>query len=239
MIGDGGTPYVGRLALEQFAGPPKMSLADLSAVFAPAGSLYSTLSCPPGATVAGSCCYVSPAQADAGTPGMVSAGQIEFDDNTATVTMMIFGAQGYSDWVYKGVEWRAYDDLALSGTGNTVQAFNTVIVATDEPYGKQATKGSLSVSISSSFVETWTPSTMAGHKVLGRLSTGAHGFVQCIVDDAAGTMSFPASLMSAFSASDVGNLDVGRVAIMYASAPNAAIELTAITGERATVQYAP
>jgi hypothetical protein len=177
--------------------------------------------------------------ADAGTPGAVSAGLVEVDDNSVPVTMLPFGAQGYPEWTAKGAQWGGNEALAVYASGNKVMAFNKAVVSPDEPYGTQLTHGSpVTVSVGSSYAVTW-PAGMAGRQILGRLSTATHGFVQCIVDDSLGAMSFPVSLMNAFSASDVGTLDLARVAIGYASPSNAWVEITVLTGERVAVQYGP
>jgi hypothetical protein len=237
-LGDGSTPYVGKIVFEELQqGSTTYSFIDAN--FSAQGGLDPAFGCPAGAATAGACCYVTAAAADAGTANPVSAGTIDIFADFAMVASMPYGPQGYAPSTTAANLWLPDQTLKAVASGATVQAFMGGVLAPEgplqmtPPVNMQAT-----VSVGADWNVTWTPGA-AGSHVLAKLTSNAHGFIQCTVDDSTGTIAFPASLMSNLTSPEMGTLELGRLAFGSASAANAYVEIAIVTGQWVDVTFTP
>jgi hypothetical protein len=235
-LGDGSTPYVGRVAFQQLQqGADSFSYIDIH--FSAAGGLDPELTCPPGSTTGGACCYIPKSAADAGAPAPVSAGTIDIFVDTAPLTPSIaFGPTGYDPTTAQASLWMSGNGLRATAAGATVQAFSGTIVAPDAPANATPWGTTVTAGVGSDWTMTWT-AEMNGQPIVGSMITSG-GTVQCVVKDT-GTLTFPATLMGHFTTPGMGTLELSRAAFSSVSAPNAYVQFAALMGVAVPLQLTP
>jgi hypothetical protein len=238
--GDGtvATSYFGKVLFEYFE-TASTPIYDLLVEVAPTGTLSPATACPSGALVSGSCCYLPAALPDAGAEPFVSAGTMTLLDNGAALVTLPYGAQGYdaNDAALSG-SWSAGDVLSVSAPGATASAFSGEVGApADLALVGQALTAT--VSVSADWTVRWTPGTKAGAQIVADLLSSADGDIKCIVDDSAGAVTLPASLLGKVKSTDTGTLLIARVVDTTASAANATFEIAAFSGVDVTVTFGP
>jgi hypothetical protein len=236
MIGDGSTPYVGRIVFAQLQ-QASYDYSYITIDLAAQGTLTPPLACPPGGVGSGACCYASATAADAGPPTSVSAGNIDIFDGFSMLMTIPYGAGGYAPSTTSASLWLPADQLRATASGATVQAFSGVVAAPEAPANMAPGTGTATASISTDLTVTWTPNG-AGQQVMGKLLTTSHGWLQCVSEDT-GTLTFPAGLMNNLTAPEMGTLELSRVTYANVSSGNASVLMAALMGGAVAVQYTP
>jgi hypothetical protein len=224
----GGLAYTGLVAVSRVNAPPTPIrygvIAQLEATPSPA---------PPacGGTVVGSCCYQSSGTA----PTPVYAGTITVTDGTATLVTL-------TPPTYAGTAtaWAPGASLKFTAAAGTVDAFSGTVVAPALFAGvSPPLTAAITVSLKSDFVLTWTPGKEACSEVNFGFSQGAgKPYIGCVVADAAGTVTVPASLLGMFTAT-TGTAVLERVEGTHVLATNADVGLAAINVVTVNTTYTP
>jgi hypothetical protein len=231
----GGLPYTGIVELSRVSNPTPVRYAALA-------QLEATSMAPPagctGMTV-GDCCYENDAT-DAGIPTMESAGTITVSDGKGTLATMSFPSYVASNASDPKLTWAAGTMLTVTATGGTVGAFTATVTAPGAFAGlTPAFTAPVAVSLSKDFVVSWTAGKRPCSKVDLGLSQGtglAH--VACVVDDSAGTVTVPASLLEMFTAKS-GSIVIERIEGTHVLATNADVGIGAFDVETTTTTYGP
>jgi hypothetical protein len=216
-----------------FASSP-MPTGSVVAAFAAPGSFADLLACSGGLATAGSCCLLPPLQLDAGPPPL-SAGDLTVNDNGVRFGSMTFGAQGYDDIgsptnpsTKRG--WAPGDTLGIVASGGMIPAFSASMVAPAEPAGVIPSPTAPTISLGADWKVQWTPSTAAPSVFVLELyaaESASSDLIKCVVDDAAGSLTVPASLLAHFTPVSPTSLIVARAVRSTVGSGSAAVELVA------------
>jgi hypothetical protein len=228
----GSEPYMGVVILS-YASLPMPTFDAL-------GLFQATPKTPPSecpGTKVGSCCYTPPASS---LPTFEPAGNITVADGSTTlVTMMPPGytASSLSDAT---LQWKPGDTLTITASGGTVDAFTAMVTAPSHLVGlSPAFTAPLAVSLKSDLVVSWTPSSEPCAQISFGLSQGAGlATIGCVVDDSAGTLTVPSSLLVRFTGA-AGSALIERIAGTPTYAKNAAVEVSASDRLVTTASYTP
>jgi hypothetical protein len=246
------TPYFGYL--DSAGGPPFSFSAGFST---PSLDLLGT-GC--SGTQAGSCCYLAPgsdagiapcpAEADAGLPMSgtpADAGTITVTDGSTTLSMLM--AQTASD-IYQdssqtnsALVWTPGDTLTVAATGGIVQAFSVSMRTPHLIAGPALGSTQVTMSIGADYTVTWTPDSVPGAlmtlDVTPRKGGLYDGIIRCTVDDNAGTVTVPKSLLGNISTSDTGLVSLSRIVSSISTEPDVTLQLAAGAGVDAMVTFTP
>jgi hypothetical protein len=217
----------------------------LSNVFVSGASRFSALAafdaynntvCP-GGTQLGNCCYEPPpaTTTTGGTPTLVSAGNITVADNGSTLGTLTFASTpipGYtplSSTTTSTLTWASGDSLTVTAAGATVDAFNGTVKAPGLISGvNPALSSTMTIPLTSSWSVSWTPDTQSGESmIVNLLDDTLHSAITCTAQDSAGTVSFPASLLSHFTSTDSARVALSRSAATAPSDGNTAVNVLA------------
>jgi hypothetical protein len=233
---DAGTlPYTGIVELSRAVMPPA------AATFGALAQIETTASAPPNGgcsgMVVGSCCYETTGSA---TPMAASAGAITISDGTSTLATLMPGAYTAGSSTDPTLTWTGGTTLTISAAGATVDAFNVSIVAPGAVAGlSPALTSGITISKSSDFVLSWTPGKLACLEMSFGLSQGtglAH--ISCAVDDSAGTLTVPASLLGMLTATS-GTAILERIEPKRVVTTNAEIGVVAVQVIEVAATYTP
>jgi hypothetical protein len=237
-IDGGGLAYAGIVELSRVTLPAPARYGALVQI-EPSAS-YPTGSCT--GTLVGACCYESEASADASVPVFESAGTITVADGTSTIATLMYPNYAASSTTDATLTWAAGAMLTVTAAGATVGPFTATVPAPVALAGVTPPfSAPIAVKKSSDLVVTWTPGKRACSKVSFDLSQGGVAtmpHIGCVVDDVAGTVTVPASLLGMFAAS-TGTAVIERVEGTRTLASNAEIGLAAVNVQRATTSYVP
>jgi hypothetical protein len=202
-----GKTYSGVILLSNVTYPMPTSYGILGAFYS--GIVHSD-AC--NGMMVGACCYQTPAS----VPGYTTAGTLTVSDGSTMLATIpapsTAGPYISGSELSASVTWAPGDTLKLDGSGGTVDAFTLSVVAPALLTGvSPALTAALTVPTSADFVVTWTPSSQSCAQVLFGLSQGT-GMpeIGCTVDDSAGTLSVPASLLGMFTAT-TGSASIQRI----------------------------
>jgi hypothetical protein len=237
-------PYQGKVLFEMFE-PLNGTLNpsyDLFVYFSPQGDLTSVLGCSPGAVTMGACCYLSPGALDAGTPSVqnqVSAGTVTLFDNGTTLVSLMFGANGYdanNATISQG--WVEGDQLAVAATGATVASLRQWPVLAPPAVSAPGIGPTVNVSVSKDWTVQWGHAATSTSMFIGQIGA-AGAAVKCVVDDTAGTLTFPAALLSRFPTTGTAGAAFARVNVATGTTANASVEIATLTGIQPAIQLMP
>jgi hypothetical protein len=199
-------------------------------------------------TQSGSCCYLPPASADAGTgptPTAVSAGAITIKDGTTSIGTLTPNGTTYTAVTNPpttAFTWVPGDTLAISAAGDTVAAFSGSVTAVDLFAGVNPTLSEITatnINRSSDFTISWTAKT--GSIVVSLSATKGlstpDGSISCTAASDTGTMTVPAALLGNFTANDGGQISLTRESTDDASNATATITLYAETSSAGKVSF--
>jgi hypothetical protein len=190
-------------------------------------------------TTSGRCCYQAGSggsTVDGGTTALVSAGTITVKDGNTTIASLSPGANGSynaSSYANPSLTWNPGDTLGVSAAGGTVHPFNGTITTPAPVTGVSPAMSSANITISQStdFTLSWTPSSSPGSQVTFTLAAvqggGLDGSVTCVVDDSAGSIIVSKTLLGRFNRSDSPViLDLVRSTSSAAAGDNVTVALS-------------
>jgi len=188
-------------------------------------------------TKVGACCYGT----TTGTaPTPASAGDITITDGAKTLVTLMSPGYAATSATDATLTWAAGATLKITAAGATVDGFTTDIVA-PAPFAAltPAFGTTLDVSTSKDLVVTWTPGKGACNQISFGLTQGT-GMpnIDCIVDDSAGTLTVPKSLLGMLTAAS-GTVVIERVIGKKLLAPNAGMSVAAIEVVETQTTYTP
>jgi hypothetical protein len=254
--GSSAKPYVGTVtAGVTVAG--KTTTYTLSGVFVAASDAGSGAGADAGTaclgTQSGSCCYIPPgALADAGTGAgdggatvtAVGAGTISIEDGTTAIANMTPGTNngyGIASTNNPSVNWKAGDTLAVSASGDTVQAFSGNLTTVDDFAGvtPALSTTAVTVPIASNLTISWTAGNGTNVHVLiaAAKGTAGDGTITCTVADSAGTVSVPSALLGKLTTGDNGLISLTRTTVTTVSGPNASVGLGATSSTSGLAKF--
>jgi hypothetical protein len=233
-IDAGGLPYTGVVELSRITAPPA------AASYAAIAQFETTASASPAGcvgTVLGACCYETN---PAATPTPASAGAITIADGTTTLATLTPPAYSASSATDSTLTWTGGTTLDITAAGATVDAFTASIVAPAQVAGlSPALTSAITVPKSSDFVVSWTPGKLACLKISFGLTQGTGlPYISCAVDDSAGTLTVPASLLGMFTAAS-GTAVLERIDGKHVLSGNADIGIAAIQVITVSTTYTP
>ena len=198
-------------------------------------------------TQSGSCCFIPPSQADAGTGGgatAVSAGGITAKDGSNTIATMSPNGTTYTAVTNpptSSLTWNAGDSISVNAAGDTVHAFSGSVNAVALFAGVTPALSFLTptqIPRSSDFTITWTGGTGAIEVILtAQKLTQNDGVITCSASSDSGTMTVPHDLLGNLNANDTGTITLVRTISADASPDNATVTLQTTTSESGTVSY--
>lgn len=198
-------------------------------------------------TQSGSCCYVPPSQADAGTTGggtPVSAGGITVKDGQTTIATMSPNGTTYtavSNPPTTALTWNAGDSLDVTAAGDTVHAFSGSVASVALFAGVTPALSILApiaIPRSSDFTITWTAATGSiGVAMSATKGVSPDGVITCSSSSDTGTMTVPKALLQNFSAGDTGYVSMSRIISAAASNDNATITLASTTAASGSATF--
>jgi hypothetical protein len=200
---------------------------DVLGQFLPTGTWRSALACPPGADTSGACCFI----ADGGDAGAnpyesESAGTLTIALGGTPFASLTYDAQQmqYSTFVATDppamTSWSGGDVLQVSASGATVQAFSGSVVMPAPLQGLSVSPTVVpTISLSKDWSVTWTPGPGSTSKVMVLLFGGG-GEVKCVVDEGAGSVTVPATLLGRLQPSGGSDVWVESVSLATVPPPN-------------------
>ena len=228
-------PYAGIVELSRITmTPPPARWAGIAQFYA------STPAAPSGCsgTAVGACCYE---MTSSSAPTMVSAGTITVSTAAgATLGTMTPPTYVASNSTTTTFTWTPGTSLMVSGAGATIDPFSASVVAPALLAGvSPALSAAITVSLKSDLVVSWTPAKEACSQISFGLSQGAlMPHIGCVVDDAAGTLTVPASLLGMFTAT-TGTAVMERIEGKKFLTAHAGLGLVAIDVLQTTATYTP
>jgi hypothetical protein len=234
----GGLPYTGIVELSRVLAPPA------AAVYEALGEFDTTASAPPpmgtcsGGTLVGACCYQPTSGGTIPTPE--SAGTLTIKDGANTLATLMSPSYVATSATLTTLTWAAGATLDVSTSGATLDAFTANVKAPALLAGLTPTfTSTIAVTLSSDFVVTWTPSNEACSEISFGFSQGAGmAYIGCVVDDSAGTVTVPKSLLGMFTAT-TGTAVLERVEGKKLVNANAGIGIVALDVIQAKTTYSP
>jgi hypothetical protein len=228
-------PYAGKVLLEEI-GSTTYGVVDIKT----RELFVSTFNCPSNAVVSGRCCFIPPADDDAGTLAMVSAGTIALADKGTSIGAVPFQGTTYPTSVGTS-SWGAGDTLSVTAPGDVVKAFTGSVVAPEVLVATAPTAASQS--ITKDMAITWTPSATPGATIIAYMGAAVddthRGTLKCLADDATGALTVPASILGHFRSGGTGALALARGNASFVASENANIEIIAFHGTSINVTLAP
>jgi len=190
-------------------------------------------------TLVGACCYGT-TPSDAGLPTLESAGNITITDGTSTLATLMSGSYVASSTTDPTLTWLPGAMLKVTASGGTVGAFTATVAAPPYFTGvSPAFNAPITVHTSADLVVSWTPSKRPCSKITVGLTQGAlQPSAGCVVDDSAGTVTIPASMLGMFTATS-GTAVIERVEGTDTLASNAEIGVVVINVQTTTTMYTP
>jgi len=192
--------------------------------------------------VSGRCCFIPPADDDAGAPTMTSAGTIALADNGTAIGTITFGGASYPTSVTTST-WKAGDTLSVTAAGDVVKGFTGSVVAPDTLAVTAPAGGTAQASITKDMAITWTPGTAPGATIIAYMGAAVddthRGTLKCLADDAAGALTVPASILGHFRSGGTGAMALARGTSSFVTSENANIEIIAFHGTSINVTLAP
>jgi hypothetical protein len=185
-----------------------------------------------GGTPSGSCCYEPPPSSTGGVPTLVSAGGITVVDSGATIGTLTF-TSGY--YILSGptstFTWKPGDSLTVSAAGATVDSFSETVTAPGTISGLNPTLSTTptDITLSSNWSLSWTPDARGGETMIVALTdeTVANGEISCSVQDSAGTVTLPATLLGNFTPGHMARLIATRLSVVHPNDSNTQVNLVA------------
>ncbi len=250
-VGDGGTgtetggslPYEGEITAAKDG-----TVFALSGAFFPTpATTPSTPTCPATGTASGSCCYLPPAATDGGvatdggaTETAASAGTITIKDgnaNVAALNPLTGGGYGITGngTNNPSVTWKPGDVLSISASGGTVEAFTGSLTTVDDFAGVTPTLSTTAttVPLASDLTISWTVGNGANVTTLLAVKSGT---ITCQVNDSAGTVSVPATLLGKLTTAQEGVLTLSRSGSTKVTGPNASVTLIGTTSSGGVIK---
>jgi hypothetical protein len=233
-IDAGSLPYKGIVELS------RITAAPAAASYGALAQIETTASAPPsgcGGMQVGACCYEMTGTA---TPSPASAGAITITDGTSTLATLMPPGYTASNATDATLTWTGGTTLSITAAGATVDAFSTSIVAPGQVAGlSPALTSAITVPKSSDFVVSWTPGKRACLEISFGLTQGTGlPHIGCAVDDSAGTLTVPASLLGMFTATS-GTAVLERIEGKHVLSSNADIGIAAIQVIEVSTTYTP
>jgi hypothetical protein len=164
-------------------------------------------------TPVGSCTYCN-SNVDAGLSGgnlmitLLSAGVLTVKDGTTTLGTLDYMADdaGMGDYEIDSntdpaLTWAAGDTLSASATGGAIPAFSASITAPQSIAGVTpalSLTSSATVSTSTPFVLSWTPSSDTGAQMNLVIGGFTGGTASCTAADSAGSVTVPVAILQKF-----------------------------------------
>jgi hypothetical protein len=173
---------------------------------------------------------------------MVSAGTLALAANGVALTTIPFNGSIYPVSV-STPSWKTGDTLQVTAPGDIVKGFTASIVAPDAPT-VLSPAGVGTVSVAKDWAITWTPSAAdAGSTIIAFLGASVddthRGTLKCLANDAAGSISVPASILGHFKVGADASLAVARGVRTSVDTGNALVEVIAFHGSSIAVSFTP
>jgi hypothetical protein len=231
----GGLPYTGIVELSRVNVPPAPVRWEGIALITTAPTPPPPTGC--SGTQVGSCCYGT---TPSSTTTPESAGNVTIDDGANTIATLTPPGYAATSATTPAFTWTPGSTLKATAAGATVDGFTASVVAPALFAGVTPTlTGGITVSRSADFVLSWTPSKEACSEVSFGLSQGTSlPYIECVVDDSAGTVTVPKSLLSMLTAT-TGSATLERVEGKRLVTTNAGIGIVALDVLQVAATYGP
>jgi hypothetical protein len=188
-------------------------------------------------TLTGVCCYNPPGST---TTTPVYAGKITVDDGTTTIATLTPPDYVAASEEEASVKWAPGDTIKVTAAGGKVDAFSISGKAPARIAGLTPSfSTTVAVTLSKDLVVSWTPNGDSCTKIsfgLNQKTTAPASYIGCVVDDSAGTLTVPHSLLSKFTAT-TGTAVMERAETLETTASNAAAGLAITVVMQAPTTY--